>query len=235
MQTTFLDFLTKSTGDYDPSLFDLESHSTGNEDQVSQKEQIAEFYNFLNNVCKPLFFNDSEEQSTAGTIPSGYSIHNVPTENATALPPEIRDNNDLLIKKRLIAIIQSCYFESGIWTEADEYFDRLKTSRGDSVNSLGLLADIVNHNLSNDHILEGVLHILSNYSYAELDPYGITISLACAVNHSPVIQDLLISCFEKWDAVEAIDILQKLELEDPWLIEYRDEVIEQLKSKEMGA
>ncbi len=235
MQTTFLDFLTKSTGDYDPSLFDLESQSTGNEDQVSQKKQIDEFYSFLNNVCKPLFFNDREEQSTAGTVPGGYSIHSVPTDNATDLPPEIRDNNDSLIKERMIAIIQSCYFESGIWTEADEYFERLKTTRGDAVNSLGLLSDIVNHNLSNDHILEGVLHILSNYSYAELDPYGITISLACALNHSPVIQDLLISCFEKWEAVDAIDILQQLEIEDPWLVEYRDEVIEQLKCKEMSA
>lgn len=235
MQTSFIDFLTKSTGDYVPPLFDLESHSNGVEDQVSKKEQIVEWYSFLYNAYKSQFFNDSEKQSTAGTIPSGYSIHNVPADNTTALPPEIRDNNAFLIKKRMIAIIQSCYFEAGIWTEADEYFDKLKTTRGDAVNSLGLLADIVNHNLSNDHILEGVLHILSNYSYAELDPYGITISLACALNHSPVIQDLLISCFEKWDTVEAIDILQKLELEDPWLVEYRDEVIEQLKSKEMSA
>lgn len=235
MQATFLNFLTKSTGDCGSSLFDFESHSTENEDQVVQKEQISEFYSFLNNICKSLLLNNSEEQSTEGIVPSRYSIHNIPANNATSLPPEIRNNNDLLIKERLIAIIQSCYFESGIWTEADEYFDRLKNSRGDSVNSLGLLADVVNHNLSNDHILEGVLHILSNYSYAELDPYGITISLACAVNHSPVIQDLLISCFEKWEAVEAIDILQKLELEDSWLAEYRDEVVAQLKSKEMSA
>ena len=71
MQTAFLNFLTKSTGDYDPSLFDLESYSTGNEDQVSQKEQIAEIYSFLNNVCKSIFLNDSEEQSTTGTVPSG--------------------------------------------------------------------------------------------------------------------------------------------------------------------
>lgn len=235
MQPTFLDFLTKSTGDYVPSLFDIESHSTGNEDQVSQKEQIVDFYSLLHNVYKSLFFNDSEKQSTAGTVPSEYSIHNVPADNATDIPPEIRDNNDLLIKKRMISIIQSCYFESGIWTEADEYFERLKASRGATVNALGLLTDIVNHNLANDHILEGVLHILSNYSYEELDPYGITISLACALNHSPVIQDLLISCFEKWNAVDAIDILRDLKVEEPWLIEYRDEVLEQLKSKEMRA
>lgn len=235
MQTAFIDFLTKSTGDYVPLLFDLESHSNGMEDHASKKEQIIEFFTFLHNAQNSQFLNDSEKQSTMGTIPGGYHIHKVSTNNATVLPPEIRDNNSLLIKKRMIAIIQSCYFESGIWTEADEYFDRLKTTRGDAVNSLGLLSDIVNHNLSNDHILEGVLHILSNYSYAELDPYGITISLACALNHSPVIQDLLISCFEKWEAVEAIDILQQLEIEDPWLIDYRDEVIEQLKSKEMSA
>ena len=235
MQTTILDFLTKSTGDYGPSLFDFESHSNRIKDQVAQNEQIVELYSFLYNAHKSSLFNNSEKQSTVGTIPNGYSLHNVPVNNTTALPPEIRDNNYLMIKKRMIAIIQSCYFEAGIWTEADEYFHKLKSTRGDAVNSLGLLSDIVNHNLSNDHILEGILHILSNYSYAELDPYGITISLACALNHSPVIQDLLISCFEKWDAVEAIDILQKLKLEDSWLIEYRDAVIEQLKSKEMSA
>ena len=36
-------------------------------------------------------------------------------------------------------------------------------------------------------------------------------------------------------AIEAIDILQNLKLEDSWLIEYRDEVVEQLKSKEISA
>ena len=36
-------------------------------------------------------------------------------------------------------------------------------------------------------------------------------------------------------AIEAIDILQNLKLEESWLIEYRDEVVEQLKSKEISA
>ena len=135
----------------------------------------------------------------------------------------------------MIAIIQNCYFEAGAWTEADDFFDHLREASEDSEKSLKMLSDIVNHNLSNTHVLEGVLHILSSYDYDEIDPYGITISLACAVNHSPIIQDLLISCFEKWGAVESIDILESLELDGYWLIEYRDDVITQLKSKKMSA
>ena len=135
----------------------------------------------------------------------------------------------------MIAIIQNCYFEAGIWTEADEFFERLRKTSGHIENSLKMLSDIVNHNLSDTHILEGVLHILSSYDYDEIDPYGITISLACAVNHSPIIQDLLISCFEKWGAIESIDILESLELDDYWLIEYRDDVVAQLKHKDQTA
>lgn len=100
---------------------------------------------------------------------------------------------------------------------------------------LALLSSIVNHNLSDDHILEGVLHILSNYSYDEIEPFGISVAIACAVNHSLIIQDLLISCFEKWNAVDAIDILTGLQLEEPWLSEYRDDVVSQLKRKDTGA
>lgn len=138
-------------------------------------------------------------------------------------------------EKRLISIIESCYFESGIWTEADEYFESLVKSSSSIESPLALLSSIVNHNLSDDHILEGVLHILSNYSYDEIEPFGISVAIACAVNHSLIIQDLLISCFEKWNAVDAIDILTGLQLEEPWLSEYRDDVVSQLKRKDTGA
>lgn len=66
-------------------------------------------------------------------------------------------------------------------------------------------------------------------------PFGISVAIACAVNHSLIIQDLLISCFEKWNAVDAIDILTGLQLEEPWLSEYRDDVVSQLKRKDTGA
>ena len=83
--------------------------------------------------------------------------------------------------------------------------------------------------------MEGVLHILSNYSYDEIEPFGISVAIACAVNHSIVIQDLLISCFEKWNTVDAIDILTGLQLEEPWLSEYRDDVVSQLTQKDASA
>lgn len=133
-------------------------------------------------------------------------------------------------KEKMLAIIRRFYFEAGVWTEADEFFERLRKKR-DVESPLKMLSDIANHNSSNVHVLEGVLHILSNYNYSEIDPYVVIILRACAVNHSPIIQDLLISCFEKWEAVEFIDVLESLKLDEYWLTEYRDDVVKQLKQK----
>lgn len=177
----------------------------------------------------------SGDESTTESVPSRFNQHRIFSNTGTAILPNTNDKQGLADKERMIAIIQSCYFEAGIWTEADEFFKRLRKTGGDIEKPLKMLSDIVNHNLSNVHILEGVLHILSTYDYDEIDPYGITISLACTVNHSPIIQDLLISCFEKWESVESIDILESLELDEYWLIEYRDDVVTQLKHKEQTA
>ena len=182
-----------------------------------------------------LFESMSDEESTTELVPSRFNQHRILPNTGTAILPNTNDKRELADKERMIAIIQNCYFEAGIWTEADEFFERLRKTSGHIENSLKMLSDIVNHNLSDTHILEGVLHILSSYDYDEIDPYGITISLACAVNHSPIIQDLLISCFEKWGAIESIDILESLELDDYWLIEYRDDVVAQLKHKDQTA
>ena len=164
-----------------------------------------------------------------------YCIWIIFPNSGTAIAKESTDELKIAKEKRLISIIESCYFESGIWTEADEYFESLVKSSSSIESPLALLSSIVNHNLSDDHILEGVLHILSNYSYDEIEPFGISVAIACAVNHSLIIQDLLISCFEKWNAVDAIDILTGLQLEEPWLSEYRDDVVSQLKRKDTGA
>lgn len=173
--------------------------------------------------------------STTELVPSRFNQHRIFPNTGTAILPDESDERGLADKERMVVVIQNCYFEAGIWSEADEFFEHLRKKSGDIENPLKMLSDIVNHNLSNIHILEGVLHILSNYDYSEIDPYGITISLACAVNHSPIVQDLLISCFEKWGAVESIDILESLELDEYWLIEYRDDVVEQLKQKDKTA
>lgn len=153
-------------------------------------------------------------------------------EKMDSSAPAIRINNSQTTpeeKQCMLAKINGCYFETGILSEADTYFESLVEKYHSMEQPLRLLSDIANHNINQEHILEGILHILSSQDYDAINPFGISIALACAVNHSPVIQDLLISCFESWDAADGIDILEKLQLDKLWLRQYRDQVVEQLK------
>ena len=145
--------------------------------------------------------------------------------------PEDKPSDQFKAKKlQLECIINNCYFEPGISTEADEYFSELWNDIGKS--SLEILSEIVNENLDDEHILEGVLHILSSLPYAEMIPMGITIGIACGFNHSPLVIDRLIACFEDWEDPAAIRILESMDLAStPWLSNYRDRVISTLKQK----
>lgn len=132
-------------------------------------------------------------------------------------------------KEKLLAAIRGSSFEPSTWTRADDLFESMVHDAGSFDQPMKMLSDIVNRNLTDEHVLEGVLHILSNYQYDEINPIGITIAIACRNNLSPIVQDLLITCFEKWDSYETIAMLEELDLKQKWLSDYRDAVIEQIK------
>lgn len=177
------------------------------------------------------YFNILSKQSTSHAIERS-DIHFVQSSDSSDIIP-VKKTIDLTQeeKTRLVSKIRACYFEPGIINDADRYFSSLVKEHNSFDEPLKILSDITNHNIDDDHILEGVLHILSNYEYSEIDPFGISIVLASAVNHSPVIQDLLISCFENWGDRQGIDILEKLDINTEWIKQYRDEVIDFLKSE----
>lgn len=214
------------------------ANSTLNGDILEAKQQelfFSELRGIRDKVSQLSIFASGNNDSSNEEVISLYELHTIFPNSGTAIAKRSTDEQKIAKEKRLISIIESCYFEAGICTEADEYFESLVKSNSSIESPLALLSNIVNHNLSDDHILEGVLHILSNYSYDEIEPFGISVAIACAVNHSIVIQDLLISCFEKWNTVDAIDILTGLHLEEPWLSEYRDDVVSQLTQKDASA
>lgn len=172
-----------------------------------------------------------KQQTTEHNI-ERFRIHSQSSSDmSSVIPKSVYRPSFTEEKDRLLAKIRSCYYETGILCEADDYFAELVKQKGSIEYPLSLLSDITNHNIDNEHILEGVLHILSNCDYSVINPFGISIVLAATVNHSPIIQDLLISCFESWDSIEGIDILEKLNLDVPWLDQYRNEVVSQLKMK----
>ena len=171
---------------------------------------------------------ESEQQSSQLCV-ERFDIHSKKSYSSVNSDPQPINAINPNERFRLLASINDSYFESGVLNEADKYFEELIHKYGSITQPLVLLSDITNHSIDNEHVLEGVLHILSNYDYSEINPIGISIVLAAVVNHSPVVQDLLIGCFERWDSLDGIDILNKLVLDTPWLIQYRDEVVNQLQ------
>ena len=182
--------------------------------------------------CKKQYGDDERKEinQSSRLVPDQYLMDEMNTSTHKEIC-EYNAKHDVDEKKHMLTIIYNCYFEAGVYSEADEYFEYLVNKYRSFSEPLAILSDITNHNIDQEHVLEGVLHILSSQDYNHINPIGITIVLACAVNHSPVIQDLLISCFESWDSEDGIDILQKLQLDMPWMIKYRDDVINQLKEK----
>lgn len=191
--------------------------------QLKKYNESETLFNSLNSFDK--------QQTTEHNIEIFRIQSQSSSDMLAIIPKSVRGTNSTEDKDRLLAKIRSCYFEAGILCEADYYFEELAKQHESIEYPLSLLSDITNHNIDNEHILEGVLHILSNCDYSEINPFGISIALAATVNHSPIIQDLLISCFESWDSIEGIEILEKLKLDVPWLDQYRNEVVSQLKIK----
>ena len=200
------------------------------------EDSLNEFYSFWLTNHEEKHSDTSEldierfniHSNTLFTYSSAYSHNRSPQSNQK----DIEKSRD---KERLLAKIRNCYFESGEDSEADAFFQALVIKYRSLESPLDILSDIANHNIDDDHILEGILHILSNYDYLDINPVGISIVLVCVVNHSPIIQDLLISCFETWDSADGIDILEKLKLDLPWLSQYRDTVVAQLKRNSQSA
>lgn len=125
--------------------------------------------------------------------------------------------------EKLLVTIKKCSFTAGVRTDADEMFEQLKINYGNMDIPLKILSDIVNKHLSDSHILEGILHILSAFDYSELAPFGISVILTCSINRSLRVQNLVISCIEKWQRPEFIPVLESL------TSAYRNNVIEKLK------
>ena len=180
---------------------------------------------------------DNSESQVSEYVNERFARHSIHQNIISSTSIIAEHSNDLLPeeKHRILAIIRDSYFESGVLCEADSYFQELVRKYHSFINPLSALSDITNHNIDQEHVLEGVLHIISNCEYEQINPFGISIALAATVNHSPVVQDILISCFESWESPDGIDILEKLELEPQWLRKYRDDVVIELKRNEQAS
>lgn len=89
--------------------------------------------------------------------------------------------------------LRTCEYEIGIETDAHRFFESLVDKYNNMYIPVKILLDIVAQNISDTHILEGVLHTLSWYEYTKVDFWDIEVLLCfCANNQDSLIQEGII-------------------------------------------
>lgn len=87
------------------------------------------------------------------------------------------------------------------------------------------LMQIYMDNLSNIHVLEGILVMISCVPYEVVQPKGQAMAMGLLSNKELLIRDRAIQCFERWNSKKGLDVLKSLACQPKWLQKYVDKII----------
>lgn len=91
------------------------------------------------------------------------------------------------------------------------------------------LMQIYMDSLSNIHVLEGILVMISCVPYEVVQPKGQTIAMGLLSNRELLIRDRAIQCFERWNSKKGLDVLRSLDCQPKWLQRYVDKIIKYIE------
>lgn len=119
----------------------------------------------------------------------------------------------------LYNIIMSENTESGMYSRAYYVFcDCIRVNLDEAKKSL---VSLVENNLDNEHLLEGILDLLSDLDFEVFLKEGNRILDLCYTSESVCVLDKVISVCESWETNKAIEILNKISTQVIWLNDYR--------------
>lgn len=91
------------------------------------------------------------------------------------------------------------------------------------------LMQIYMDSLSNIHVLEGILVMISCVPYEVVHPKGQAIAMGLLSNKELLIRDRAIQCFERWNSKKGLDVLKSLDCQPKWLQKYVDKIIKYIE------
>lgn len=137
-------------------------------------------------------------------------------------------NRQQILKNNILNIIMQDEYIDGEVSNS-EIFVHQYINENNIKDLLSVLNSLLLDFYKRPDILEGVLSILSYFSYNDVYPVGQTISLSLLSHENLQIRDKAIQCYENWNSKKAIPILSSLKCSPKWLQNYVDEVIYYLK------
>ena len=138
-----------------------------------------------------------------------------------------KNNKDILIqqyKTEILSVIREDVFEDAIETKSECY---IRENYNDYTYEYikPALMELYLDNLSNAHILTGLLMMIGTVSYDRIAPEGQVMAMGLLQNMHIPIRDKAIQAFERWNSKKGISVLSSLKCDRKWLQRYVDKVI----------
>ena len=115
-------------------------------------------------------------------------------------------------------------FIDGEISKSEQYMQELYRSGQINYASESLML-LYSQSLSDEHILEGILTVISCVPYDAIAPQGQIMAVGLLSNKILSVRDKAIQCFERWNSKKGLSYLRSLDCHPSWLQKYVGKVI----------
>ena len=127
-------------------------------------------------------------------------------------------------KNDILSVVRNDVFEDAIRTKSEDYIiENFSESTSEYLKQA--LMQLYLDNVSNAHILTGLLMMIGSISYESIAPEGQIMAMGLLQNKDISIRDRAIQTFERWNSRKGIPVLRSLRCDRKWLQRYVDKVI----------
>lgn len=136
-------------------------------------------------------------------------------------------NKEILVQQymtEILSIIRDDVFEDAIETKSERYIHEVYNDYTCEYIKAALMKLYLD-NLSNAHILTGLLMMIGTIPYDKIVPEGQIMAMGLLQNMHISIRDKAIQAFERWNSKKGISVLKSLKCDRKWLQRYVDKVI----------
>jgi hypothetical protein len=133
------------------------------------------------------------------------------------------------LTNELLTLIREGDFEYGLDTRADvlvrQQIAQNTLATKDWLNRLFL------ENFQDVPVTVSLLHIIARLDYLTIYPEGQTMAIAALSHKNVEVKECGVRAFEAWEALGSLRVLDQLNVSTPWLQEYIDEVVRNLRTQ----
>jgi hypothetical protein len=152
-------------------------------------------------------------------------------EDEMVIIQNININRDEIVNiyiDAILSVIACDEFEDGEISKSERYM-RKNMSLETKDYILDALMKIYMDKYNNEHVLLGIMEMISCMKYEEVEPKGQIMALGLLQHENIYLRDRAIQVYEQWNSKKSLTVLKSLKCDQKWLQDYVDKVIEYLE------